>query len=313
MQTPGILAANDAVAILQNLFNLGEFWTKNYVHPYPQRSVAPHETLSILWPSHDRIVFYRQGQQWPASPHIDWEQEHGGLLPRIELRNVQGKGYSQFNIGDAEPVGPHNQSVALSQRYSLIPGEIARWNLDTAASNTKAFTDAVQTAIEASSKSRFGSFDFPVGQELGLEIKNQVSNSKTETELATVSFSGGGEYKNETSAPITIERTGFRTMREEVRLVQVLADFEYEVLYFPLQRGNDYYFWATKGEFARCMRGEEPESVGAYSAGGKDSFGKRARALPNPDFEFDPNPYRIWQRVQYNRAIHEEFETAVVS
>ena len=314
MQAPNILAANDALAILQSLFNLGEFWTKNYAHAYPQRSVASGEVMSVLWPERDRLVFYRNDQQWPANPRIDWEQGHGGLFPRIEIRNLKGKGYSNWDIGDAEPVGPHNDTVDLSQRYTLIPGQVERWNLETAASNSKAFTDAVRTAVEASTKSRLGSYDFPVAQELGLEITNEISNSKTEQELASVTFSGGGEYKNETGAPITIERTGYRTMREEIRTVQTTADFEYEVFYFPLQSfGNHYYHWASKGEFASCMRGEEPESVGAYSAGGKDSFGKRARHMPNPGFEFSENPYRLWMRVQSSRTIHEEFKTRVVS
>lgn len=311
VQVIDILASHDAPLILQSLFNLGEFWTKNYVTHAPQRSLLPMEVLETRWPTRDRMVFFRRGQQWPADPYIDWEPEHGGLLPRIELRNITPPSYSEWDFGTAQAVGAPDDAVALSGSYTLAPGETVRWNLETAKSNTDAFTQAVKDAVEASSKARFGAYDSPVALDLGLQITHELSNSRTETELTSISFSSGGEYKNESQRPQTVVREGFRTMRQENRIIRVRANFDYEVWYFPLQRGSAYYRWGSREEFAASMRGEEPADVGAFNNGSKPSLSLRAKDQPNPGFHFPDDPYRIATSVQYNRAIHEEFRTKV--
>lgn len=312
MQTPDIVAAHDGIQILDNLFNLGFFWTKNYVNHQPQRSVVPGEVLDYRWPSRDRIVLFRKGQQWPSEPNIERGNGKGGLQPRIELHNVRLSGYDHIAFGDITPTGSPNVVTAIKGRYTLIPGQTQNYALTTAQSNTDAFSRAVADTLEASAKQRLGGSASLVGGELNELVRHALTDTTTKTQLESVSFNSGGQYKNEFDHPIIVETNGDRHEGEAYSDIEALAVLEYEIRFYPLERNEGYYSWASKEQFASSMRGEEPADVGAYSLGGRESISEIAQRMPNPGFHFDITPYQIKERVKFNRAISEEFTTQIV-
>ena len=304
---PEILAQTDGPAILQSLFNIGFAWTKNYEHPeFSQFVVAPGEVLDYRWPSRDRIVLLRKGQQWPAEPHIEWEHLHGGLYPRIELRGVEVKDYTDWDFGTAEVVDPGN-GVAVSAVYTVLPGQTAKLGITSSFQNSKNLVEASKLAIEAEAKVRFGSFNTPVGAELTTKITDELSRSSAAGEIDTLSIDAEQTYVNNHDYPVRLHVDGTRRVQKEVRHCQARAEFDYEVRFYPLQRlTDDYYHVDTKGLFVSAMKGLEPSDIGAYTAGGQPSLADRARSAPNVGFAFPLSEQILPWTVEYNRSIDDD-------
>ena len=307
---PEILAATDGPSILQSLFNIGFNWTKNYKHPnFLQHVVAPGEVLDYRWPARDRVVLLRQGQQWPSEPYIDHVEFHGGLYPRIELRDVHVARYADFDFGEAEVIdrGDSTAGVAVNAVYTVLPGGTQTLKVGTGFQNSQNFVEASKQAIEAEAKVRLGSFNTPVGAELSSKLTDEISKSKASGELDTISIDAEQSWTNPHDYPVRLHIHGTRRIQKEVRHCQARAEFGYSILFFPTEgRARDYFYVATKELFASAMRGLEPSDVGQYSAGGQGSLSDRARSAPNPGFEFAKSELIVPWSVEYNRSIDDD-------
>ena len=204
------------------------------------------------WPEPDRIR-YRVGDERTAL----W----------IELRNVHVREYGDIQWQDADTLGGRHRDIVEEQDV-IIPLDQGTWEKEVSLtfSSTRGLEDATKRGFTSEAMAKLGGISSPAQASINQKVELEFAQtfSKEQTESYTV------RDKITLPTPLNITYRGERERVVEQRRTLSTPVWDYGIaLRYEFNDGNwtEMYF-ASKQQFIDFIRGNAPDSVGVWYAGG---------------------------------------------